>query len=153
MNDRLISGDYQSVAKAVQKLSSNISQVERQSDLIGGLSDTQSFRKELTRKIQSISHSVIQIKNKLENAKDDESRSDIKWGKLDNQFLKQWDRLKAVTDKIRENFKSKPVQKESNKSTTKNNAKTRLLDNNNKTNSYNDQQQQQQQQPQQPPQQ
>ena len=47
METRLLNNDYDAIAQKIRNLSQDITFIKRQSDLIGGIDDTATFRKQV----------------------------------------------------------------------------------------------------------
>eukprot|EP01084_Bolivina_argentea_P211167 359248_1 len=117
MDQRLLANDYDVIAAKIKTLAQDIQYITRQSDLIGGIDDTSTFRKQLTVKIQSTSKLLMVIKNGIVKANDN-GGTDNKWKKLEQQFLNNFERLREVTESVRTEFKtSQPKEAKQAKST------------------------------------
>ena len=127
MNERLLANDYDAIATKIKTLSQDIQYISRQSDLIGGLDDTPTFRNKLTSKIQTTSKLVMNIKNQLQNAKNT-SGTDSKWKKLESQFFTNFERLRDATTNISTKFKDTEPHKQPSSSSKQ---KDSLLSSNN----------------------
>merc|ERR1719273_2232984 len=124
MDQRLLANDYDTIASKIKTLSQDIQYIQRQSDLIGGIDDTATFRKQLTLKIQSTSKTVMSIKNQLQRANDN-GGTDGKWKKLEGQFFQNFERLRDVTTSVGSKFKESEARE------PKSRQKDKLLDNRN----------------------
>eukprot|EP01084_Bolivina_argentea_P211166 359247_1 len=133
MDQRLLANDYDVIAAKIKTLAQDIQYITRQSDLIGGIDDTPTFRKKLTGKIQSTSKLVMVIKNGIQKANDN-GGTDNKWKKLEQQFFNNFERLREVTTSVGTKFKASQP-KEAKPSKSRDNA--RLLDNNRGSNNNN----------------
>eukprot|EP00485_Elphidium_margaritaceum_P009055 CAMPEP_0202686522 /NCGR_PEP_ID=MMETSP1385-20130828/2274_1 /ASSEMBLY_ACC=CAM_ASM_000861 /TAXON_ID=933848 /ORGANISM="Elphidium margaritaceum" /LENGTH=249 /DNA_ID=CAMNT_0049341111 /DNA_START=55 /DNA_END=804 /DNA_ORIENTATION=+ len=117
MDRNLLPSDYESIATRVKRLSQEIQNIQRKHDFIGGIDDTPLFRKQLTAQIQETSRLVMSIKNQLESMKESVVFNN-KWKKLESAFLSNYERLRAITNKVKTQFHTKETNSRKESSTS-----------------------------------